>query len=125
MNNDDVMPDVRTFLELWARTFNAHDVEKLVALYADGALLHGTSSSKLYLGVEEIRTYFHGIAAVKFDVWHCVRLAANVVLVVGKYVFSRSHNDQRSATLARFTFVLRRNDGAWQILHHHSSRDPD
>ncbi|WP_246740433.1 SgcJ/EcaC family oxidoreductase [Bradyrhizobium sp. LCT2] len=124
LNIDDVMPDVRAFLVLWAQAFNAHDVEKLAALYALDASLYGTSSSKLYSGAEEIRTYFRGTHTVEFEVWRSARLAANLVLVVGNYVFSQSFTDQIVATPARFTFVLSHKDGAWQILHHHSSRSP-
>lgn len=119
------MPDVRAFLVLWAQAFNAHDVEKLAALYARDALLYGTSSSKLYSGAEEIRTYFRRAHTVQFEAWRSARLAANLVLVVGNYVFSQSFADQILATPARFTFVLSHREGAWQILHHHSSRNPD
>ncbi|MCP3476071.1 nuclear transport factor 2 family protein [Bradyrhizobium sp. CCGUVB1N3] len=124
MNHDQTMLDVRAFLELWAQTFNSHRLEHLVALYADDALLHGTSSSTLYIGVEEIRTYFHDGAMAKFDVWYSVRLAVDVVMVIGKYAFSEMRHGQHVTTPARFTFVLRRHDGAWKILHHHSSATP-
>ncbi|WOH80165.1 nuclear transport factor 2 family protein [Bradyrhizobium sp. BEA-2-5] len=117
------MHDVRAFLELWAQTFNSHK-EYLVALYADDALLHGTSSSTLYIGVAEIRTYFQGAAIVKFDEWYCVRLVIDIVMIVGKYVFSQTRDGEHVATPARFTFVLRHQDGAWKILHHHSSVSP-
>nr|WP_276575802.1 SgcJ/EcaC family oxidoreductase [Bradyrhizobium zhengyangense] len=116
--------DVRAFLEAWARAFNSGKPEYLVALYADDALLHGTSSSTLYIGVAEIRTYFHGTARVKFDVCHCVSLAADIVMAVGNYVFSETRHDLQVATPARFTFVLRRHDASWKILHHHSSTTP-
>ncbi|MGY8663861.1 nuclear transport factor 2 family protein [Bradyrhizobium sp. UFLA05-109] len=122
--DDKVVLDVRAFLQLWARAFNSHKLEHLVALYADEALLHGTSSSTLYVGVEQIRTYFHGTPVATFDVWYCSRLAVDVVMVVGKYTFFEMRDDQYAATPARFTFVLRRYDGAWKILHHHSSANP-
>ncbi|MCA1411412.1 SgcJ/EcaC family oxidoreductase [Bradyrhizobium sp. NBAIM20] len=124
-NRDDMMPDVRAFLVLWAQAFNAHDVDKLAALYARDALLYGTSSSKLYSGAEEIRTYFRRTHTVEFEAWRSARLAANLVLVVGNYVFSQSSTDHIAATPARFTFVLSHKDDAWQILHHHSSAAPD
>ncbi|MCK1410376.1 nuclear transport factor 2 family protein [Bradyrhizobium sp. 76] len=125
MNNNSLVPDVSEFLELWAQTFNVHAPERLVVLYADDALFQGTSSAKLCIGAKEIGTYFHGIATVKMDVWHSVTLAYNVVLVVGNYVFSQLRNGHEVSTPARFTFVLRREDGVWKIVHHHSSAIPD
>ena len=125
MKNNFLVPDVNEFLELWEQTFNVHAPERLVVLYADDALFQGTSSDKLYIGAKEIGTYFHGIATVKMDVWHSVTLAYNVVLVVGHYVFSRMRNGHEVSTPARFTFVLRLEDGVWKIVHHHSSAIPD
>lgn len=125
MNNNSLVPAVSDFLELWEQTFNVHAPERLVVLYADDALFQGTSSDKLYIGAKEISTYFHGIATVKMDVWHSVTLAHNLILVVGNYVFSQLRNDHQVSTPARFTFVLRREDGAWKIVHHHSSAIPD
>ncbi|MCC8962276.1 SgcJ/EcaC family oxidoreductase [Bradyrhizobium sp. Pear76] len=125
MNNEPLMPDIREFLGLWERTFNTHAPDRLAALYTDDAMLHGTSSAKLYIGVKEIGTYFHGSATVKMDVWHSVVLAHNVSLVVGSYVFSQLWKGHQVTTPARFTFVLRRQDGEWKIVHHHSSATPD
>ncbi|MCC8945101.1 SgcJ/EcaC family oxidoreductase [Bradyrhizobium sp. Arg62] len=124
VSNGQVKLDVRAFLQLWVRAFNSHELEHLVALYEDDALLHGTSNSTLYVGVEEIRTYFHGAARANIDVCYCLSLAVDVAMVVGNYVFSETRDGVQVATPARFTFVLRRRDGAWKILHHHSSASP-
>lgn len=51
-------------------------------------------------------------------------LAADCVLAVGNYVFHRVQGAQPLVTPARFTFVLKQADGAWRVLHHHSSADP-
>ncbi|WIW50573.1 nuclear transport factor 2 family protein (plasmid) [Bradyrhizobium sp. 62B] len=124
MNNEHATPDVRAFLELWERTFNSHKWQDLVALYADDALLFGTSSPALYIGAEQLRTYFRGTASVRFDTWSSMSLAAEVALVVGEYVFSEDREGEPLVTPARFTFVLRRHLGAWKIRHHHSSASP-
>lgn len=125
MNDDCSMSDICDFLDLWQRTFNRHTPGRLVSLYTDDAMLQGTSSAKLYIGAKEIGTYFRGGATVKMEVWHSVTLAHNVVLVVGSYVFSQVSKDHQKSTPARFTFVLRRHDGTWKIVHHHSSASPD
>ncbi|MBB4258085.1 nuclear transport factor 2 family protein [Bradyrhizobium sp. CIR3A] len=125
MNDDCLMRDIREFLALWQRTFNGHTPDRLVSLYTEDAILQGTSSAKLYIGAKEIGTYFRGGATVKMEVWRSVRLAHNVILVVGSYVFSQVSKGHQTSTPARFTFVLRRQDGTWKIVHHHSSASPD
>ncbi|MDA9421043.1 hypothetical protein XH97_02605 [Bradyrhizobium sp. CCBAU 53380] len=124
MNINDVTPDVRAFLVLWAQAFNAHDIEKLAALYAPEAVLYGTTSPELHSGAEEIHTYFRNTDSVSFETWRSVRLGDGLVLVVGNYVFSKSSADEFVTTPARFTLVLCHKDSSWQILHHHSSRRP-
>ncbi|MDA9464774.1 nuclear transport factor 2 family protein [Bradyrhizobium sp. CCBAU 53415] len=125
MNDDCSMRDIREFLSLWQRIFNRHSPDRLVSLYTDDAMLQGTSSAKLYIGAKEIGTYFRGGATVKMEVWHSVTLAHNVALVVGSYVFSQVSKGHQKSTPARFTFVLRRQEGTWKIVHHHSSVSPD
>jgi uncharacterized protein (TIGR02246 family) len=124
MKEDDTILAAQSCLDAWAQAFNTRDPEQLVVFYADDALLHGTSSAKLYVGIEEIRTYFRGNATVTFGKQHVLPLAADTVLAVGHYVFSQGPNAQQPDTSARFTFVLRRSGDAWKILHHHSSADP-
>ena len=124
MMEDDTTLAARSFLEAWAQAFNTRDPELLVAFYAEDALLHGTSSARLYVGIEEIRTYFRGNATVRLGKQHFLPLAADAVLAVGQYVFSHEPSGQQSDTSARFTFALRRSGDAWKILHHHSSADP-
>ncbi|WP_050425790.1 nuclear transport factor 2 family protein [Bradyrhizobium tropiciagri] len=124
MNSDSLTIDIREFLELWQRTFNRHTPDCLLALYTDDAILQGTSSAKLYIGAKEIATYFRGGASVKMGVWHSVTLAHDVVLVAGSYVFSQTSNGHQQSTPARFSFVLRRQDDTWKIVHHHSSANP-
>ncbi len=101
-----------------------HQPEQLVALYTPDALLLGTSSATLYVGIEAIRTYFKGSATVVFGTQHVVPLAEDSVLAVGKYVFTQTREGQSVVVPARFTFVLRQTADGWRVLHHHSSADP-
>jgi uncharacterized protein (TIGR02246 family) len=111
-------------LRLWAERFNTKDPARIVPLYADDALLFGTSQAALYCGKDQIRSYFTGAATVKLGEHTEVPLGDDTVLSVGMYVFTQIRDGQRVATPARFTFVLKRRDGLWQILHHHSSAQP-
>jgi uncharacterized protein (TIGR02246 family) len=124
MTKDDIILTAQSFLEAWAQAFNTRDPSQVIAFYADDALLHGTSSAKLYAGIEEIRTYFRGNATVTFGKQYIVSIAPDVVLAVGHYVFSQGPDSRQPGTSARFTLVLRRSEESWKILHHHSSADP-
>jgi hypothetical protein len=63
--NNETIESTRAFLGLWVAEFNSRDPARMVALYADDAALHGTSRAKLYLGREQIRTYFRGTSTVE------------------------------------------------------------
>ena len=111
-------------LRLWAEQFNTQDPARIVALYADDALLFGTSKAELYAGQDQIRSYFTGASTVELGNHTEFPLADDTKLIVGMYVFTRMRDGQPVATPARFTFVVQRRDGRWQILHHHSSAQP-
>ncbi len=117
----------RAFLATWAEVFNTRQPARVVALYAEDALLHGTSQARLFVGREQISGYFRGGSTVAFGEQHFVPLSADSVLCVGKYQFTRSVPDGDPVPAprpARYTFVVRRRDGVWQVLHHHSSAEP-
>jgi uncharacterized protein (TIGR02246 family) len=121
---DDSIEAARALVMTWVQIFNAHQLEQLAALYADDATLHGTSQARLYVGREQIRSYFRGTSTVKLgeQVWS--RISDGVALCVGKYEFTRAQNEQQVVVPARFTFVLGRKGMTWRIVHHHSSTDP-
>jgi uncharacterized protein (TIGR02246 family) len=108
----------------WEQAFNTRDPAPVVALYAEDAKLFGTSQAKLYLGLDQVRTYFRGRSTVKLGEQTLDQLSDDTVLSVGHYVFTREQDGQPVSNPARFTFVLTCRDGAWRILHHHSSAQP-
>lgn len=118
------MEEAPPFLASWVEAFNAREPERLLPLYAEDALLHGTSQARLYVGRAQIAGYFRGTSTVSLGEQYFVALAADCVLAVGNYVFHRAQGAQPLVTPARFTFVLKQADGAWRVLHHHSSADP-
>jgi uncharacterized protein (TIGR02246 family) len=124
MSPDPAIEAARALLVRWAEAFNTREPARIVALYADDALLHGTSQARLYIGRDQISTYFRGTSTVTFGEQHFVPLSEDSVLCVGKYTFTREQGGKPAANPARFTFVARRRDGTWQVLHHHSSAEP-
>jgi hypothetical protein len=95
-----------------------------VIMSADDASLLGTSQSRLYIGREQIGSYFRGTSTAKFGERHFVGLSEDSVPCVGKYTFTRRQGGHPAAVRARFTFVARHRSGVLQILHHHSSAEP-
>jgi hypothetical protein len=111
-------------LERWQDAFNTREIERIVALYAPDAKLFGTAKAPLYVGLEQIRTYFSGASTVTFGPWTFDPLSDTAILAVGDYVFSRPRDGRIEQVPARFSFVFVRRGGEWLILHHHSSAQP-
>ena len=124
MSSDTALEEGSALLDAWAEAFNTREPARVAALYAEDALLHGTSQAQLRVGIAQIRTYFRGTATVAFGERHFVRLSDDNLLSVGHYHFSRIEDGREIVTAARFTFIFRRREGAWKVLHHHSSAEP-
>ena len=124
MRSDTAIAEGPSLLDAWAAAFNTREPERVTALYAEDALLHGTSQAQLRVGIAQIRTYFRGTATVAFGERHFVRLSEDSLLSVGHYHFSKVQDGREIVTPARFTFVFQRREGAWKVLHHHSSAEP-
>jgi len=124
MNSDTAVEEGSSVLDAWAEAFNTREPERVAAMYAEDALLHGTSLAQLRVGIAQIRTYFRGTSTVEFGERHFVRLSDDNLLSVGHYHFSRIEDGREIVTAARFTFIFRRREGAWKVLHHHSSAEP-
>jgi uncharacterized protein (TIGR02246 family) len=124
MSSDTAIEEGLSLLDAWAEAFNTGQAERAAAMYAEDALLHGTSQAQLRVGIAQIRTYFRGTSTVEFGERHFVRLSDDNLLSVGHYHFSRIEDGREIVTTARFTFIFRRREGAWKVLHHHSSAEP-
>jgi uncharacterized protein (TIGR02246 family) len=125
MNSDSVIEEGSSLLDAWAEAFNTREPARVAALYAEDAFLHGTSQARLRVGLAEIRAYFRGTATVEFGERHFVRLSDGNLLSVGHYRFSRTQDGREIVAPARFTFLFQRREGVWEILHHHSSAEPN
>ena len=112
----------------WQRFLNHGDLENIVRLYSDEAVLWGTFSDTLRDSPRLIGEYFEKLFR-KEDLrveWGtvCSRSYNGLHLYSGTYEFS--YVDARPVTVpARFTFVIEDSDGAGlRILTHHSSVMP-
>ena len=117
------------FVEDWMKTICSNNVEAIVFLYKEEAVLLGTLDGKLRKGRCEIKEYFDFFVNLK----PCGKITSiveedfghrRVAVANGTYDFELTENGEKTITPARFTFVLERAGTKWKIHSHHSSRQP-
>jgi uncharacterized protein (TIGR02246 family) len=128
----DDKTDVIAAIENWGKAVAdgcTSDPNKIASLYAKDGVLWGTLSQSIRRDTAGIQDYFKGACAklpkltVAFKD-HLVRLYGNTAIDSGTYVFSFDKDGAKTDLPARYTFVLVKNDGQWQIVDHHSSAMP-
>jgi uncharacterized protein (TIGR02246 family) len=125
----DEREDAYAGVERWSAAFNSGDVEQIVRVYTDDALVLGTLSPGMISKPDDLRAYFKAAAAAKLQVklgdHSAVALAKGAVAIAGFYDFSRPAADGQPVVVpARFSFVMVKKDGIWKIAHHQSSVRP-
>lgn len=117
------MPDTPTIDSLiaqWVEAFNAHDLDRHMALYTPDAVLFG-SVDVLHEGRDAIRGYFGNRPAdVRVESYPApvVRnLGADVAITAGHVVFAAGAKPMPY----RVTWALVRQNGNWMIAQHHGS----
>ena len=125
----DKREDAYAGVERWSEAFNSGDVEQIVRMYTNDALILGTLSPGMTSKPDDLRAYFKAAAAAKLQVklgdHSAVALAEDAVAIAGFYDFSRPAVDGQPVVVpARFSFVMVKKDGIWKIAHHHSSVRP-
>jgi len=128
----DDKADVKAAIENWGKTVAdgcTSDPNKIANLYAKDGVLWGTISQSIRSDAAGIQDYFKG-ACVKLPKLtvefkdHLVRVYGNAAIDSGTYVFSFEKDGAKTDLPARYTFVLVKNGGQWQIVDHHSSAMP-
>ncbi|MBB4129267.1 MULTISPECIES: nuclear transport factor 2 family protein [unclassified Xanthomonas] len=112
----------------WAETVGRRDIDALLALYADDAILVPTLSDDIRGRYEDRRAYFESFLAV--DGLSCgitvqkkrVSARLGTVVIGGLYTFVFERNGVSEPVNARFLFTFEEIDGQWLITGHHSSR---
>ena len=109
----------------WNSALQTGDPNQVVALYSPDALLLPTLSGQPRQGPAAIRDYFSQFLSHdpqgRIDS-RVLQLGCNTVVDAGTYSFWL---DGDHWVAARYTFVYAFHDGAWRIVHHHSSLQPE
>lgn len=128
----DEKADVKVAIESWGKAVAdgcTSDPNKIANLYAKDGVLWGTLSQSIRRDAAGIQDYFAGACAklpnltVEFKD-HLVRVYGDTAIDSGTYVFSFEKDGARANLPARYTFVLVKTGGQWQIVDHHSSAMP-
>jgi uncharacterized protein (TIGR02246 family) len=113
-------PTIDSLLAQWIEAFNAHDLDRHMALYAADAMLFG-SVDALQDGRQAIRAYFGnrppGVRVAAYPP-PLVRYIGDDVAVTAAHV-DFAKGDQLMPY--RVTWTLRRQHGNWLIAQHHGS----
>jgi uncharacterized protein (TIGR02246 family) len=120
-------PDPPAVAEAWAAAFSKGDLEALMSLYDEDALMWGTSASQMRKGSAAIRQYyaqllqaFPGIRVTLGEA--SPRVYGETGVNSGAYTLRRvSKGGRVVVTPARFTMVYVWRRGRWLIVDHHSS----
>eukprot|EP00291_Cryptomonas_curvata_P019599 CAMPEP_0172172560 /NCGR_PEP_ID=MMETSP1050-20130122/12518_1 /TAXON_ID=233186 /ORGANISM="Cryptomonas curvata, Strain CCAP979/52" /LENGTH=251 /DNA_ID=CAMNT_0012844121 /DNA_START=59 /DNA_END=810 /DNA_ORIENTATION=- len=127
--NDDEYNVAQENFKSWNDALKAKDYEKASALYCTTDLTFlPTVSPDFIRDAPSTKRYFQDFVkrlpdgkitddSVQF-------LSADSYLHTGMYTFMTGPDDDRTPVSARFTYMWRKSDGRWKIIHHHSSAVP-
>ncbi len=116
-------------LRKWEECLNSGDLEGIVSLYTDNAVLWGTFSDIIRDTPELIREYFEILfyrknLKVNFGESN-LRSFGQAAIYSGEYEFSYESTEVIKCP-ARFSFVFYKGEGEiYRIIDHHSSLTPD
>lgn len=127
--------DVQQIQQNWMNYVTAGDLQSLLSLYREDAILKPTLSAKIRTNIPEIQDYFSRtndkgeregflhleIQEVKITENH-IRLHNNIAISVGKYEFFPKNQD---VLQAGFTWTFEKSEQIKIISHHSSLRYQD
>lgn len=113
-------PTIDDLIAQWIAAFNAHDLDRHMALYTADAMLFG-STDTLQDGRDAIRAYFGGrgpgVRVRSFPAPQVRQVAEGVAAVAGHVDFA----DGDEPMPYRLSWMVVRRDGNWRIAQHHGS----
>jgi uncharacterized protein (TIGR02246 family) len=120
---------VASLFDDWNYSLSSLDANQVVQRYWPNAVLLPTVSNTPRTTSAAINDYFVHFL-VKRPRGHIdtrtIQTSCNMAVDMGTYTFSlMDDKGTTSEVAARYTFVYQYRDGAWKILHHHSSAMPE
>lgn len=120
---------VAALFDDWNFSLSSLDANQVVQRYWPNAVLLPTVSNTPRTNSAMIGDYFDHFLAKRprgrIDT-RTIQGGCNVAMDVGTYTFSlMDDKGVTSEVAARYTFIYQYRDGAWKIIHHHSSAMPE
>jgi uncharacterized protein (TIGR02246 family) len=120
---------VAALFDDWNFALSSLDANQVVQRYWPNAVLLPTVSNTPRTNAAMIGDYFEHFLAKRprgrIDT-RTIQGGCNVAMDMGTYTFSlMDDKGVTSQVAARYTFIYQYRDGAWKILHHHSSAMPE
>ena len=130
--SDDTATDVAGMLTASAASWNAGDLNGFLDDYWQSDDLTFSGSSGVTRGWEDVRQrYLRSYWApgatrdsLRFEEIEVTVLNADHALALGRYVLYRPEGGGTVTGTGYFSLVLRRTEGAWKIIHDHTSATP-
>lgn len=120
--------DILTLFDKWNQALATGNPDKVVACYADNAILLPTVSNQVRHNHAEIRDYFVHFLKLKPNGTineANTRLLGDIAINSGVYTFSLTKDGKPATTQARYTYVYQKINDEWLIIEHHSSAMPE
>jgi uncharacterized protein (TIGR02246 family) len=117
--------DIAAASSAWGVALAEDTPDKVMALYADDAVLWGTLSPKLRADREAMLDYFVGgfkalpNRKVAFGD-QLIRIYGDTAINSGYYTFSYVKDGETKTLPARYSFTYRKSGDKWLIVDHHS-----
>ncbi|MFT5104676.1 MAG: ketosteroid isomerase-like protein [Pseudoalteromonas tetraodonis] len=129
---DATRDSVQMLYASWLDAIRTRQSSRLVALYAEDAILRGDFATQMQIGCGRgaIQSRFDSVlyganVGIKPLGTHFCEISSDLVIVTGSYQIAlggRHANDPVTSTCTNFTFVFRKErSGKWYIIEHHSS----
>lgn len=126
--------DVKNVIKRWANAFGRNDAEAILDLWDEGyspLMYQAEEFPDPLRGYEELKHYMTAMMDTAENIrgQALADLEADVMgdvawcYIRGSITFDIPGLDQPIDGEARQTFVLRRTDGGWKIVHYHESRE--
>ena len=109
---------------MWNQALQTENPDKVVACYAEDAILLPTVSAKVRHNHDEIRDYFVHFLSKKPRgriIEENIRIYDTIAINSGLYNFYLTQNGDEADVAGRFTFVYQKSEDGWLIIEHHSS----
>ena len=125
-----MIPRSLDIVQTWLRGINGRQLESVVSLYTNDAVLLPTFSPHVLRTPAQRRGYFERLAAqpglfvsLHEKTFACQSLGGGLTVASGIYCFRMEIDGEPLSFEARFSYVLNSMISA-PILHHHSSQIP-